>query len=107
VLLLVKAWLERKDRGRWLMVIDNADDMRLFFGQHMRSANAGSSSHGERLGRYLPECPHGAILVTTRNMQTGSRLTKGKRPIEVGKMDESEIDQLLCAHLDGMSITSS
>jgi tetratricopeptide (TPR) repeat protein len=107
VLLLVKAWLERKDRGRWLMVIDNADDMRLFFGQHMGSANASSSSHEERLGRYLPECPHGAILVTTGNMQTGLRLTKGKRPIEVGKMDESETDQLLRARLDGMSITSS
>src|ERR1044071_339865 len=27
---LVKTWLESKDRGRWLMVIDNADDAQLF-----------------------------------------------------------------------------
>ncbi|KAK4031516.1 hypothetical protein C8A01DRAFT_21269, partial [Parachaetomium inaequale] len=26
VLLLVKAWLERKEHGLWLIVIDNADD---------------------------------------------------------------------------------
>jgi tetratricopeptide (TPR) repeat protein len=107
VLLLVKAWLERKDHGRWLMVVDNADDMQPFFGQHMGSANARASSHEDGLGRYLPECPHGAILVTTRNKQAGSRLTKGKRPIEVGKMDKGETDQLLRARLDGISVASS
>ncbi|KAK4117998.1 purine and uridine phosphorylase [Parathielavia appendiculata] len=104
VLFLVKAWLERNDCGQWLMVIDNADDMQLFFGQHMGLVNASSSSHKEGLGRYLPECPHGAILVTTRNKQAGSRLTKGKRPIEVGKMDEGETDRLLRARLNGISV---
>jgi tetratricopeptide (TPR) repeat protein len=107
VLLLVKAWLERKERGRWLMVLDNADDMQLFFGQHVGPANASPSSHEESLGRHLPECPHGAILVTTRNKQAGSRLTKGKRPIEVGKMDEGETDQLLRARLDGINVAPS
>ncbi|RYP76626.1 hypothetical protein DL769_003586 [Monosporascus sp. CRB-8-3] len=33
VLPLVKRWLESKDRGRRLMVVDNADDTQLFFGQ--------------------------------------------------------------------------
>src|SRR5690606_7359904 len=33
ILQLVKAWLEQKHRGRWLMVIDNADDTRTFFGR--------------------------------------------------------------------------
>ncbi|KAK3374696.1 hypothetical protein B0H63DRAFT_452540 [Podospora didyma] len=107
VLLLVKAWLERTDHRKWLMVIDNADDMQLFFGQHMEPANASSSGHEESLGRYLPECRHGAILITTRNKQAGLRLTKGKRPVEVGKMDEGEAEQLLYAHLDGFSVTSS
>ncbi|EAQ87914.1 hypothetical protein CHGG_04533 [Chaetomium globosum CBS 148.51] len=107
VLLLVKAWLERTNCGQWLMVVDNADDMQLFFGQHMGPVNASSSSYEESLGQYLPECPQGAILVTTRNKPAGLRLTKGKRPIEVGKMDEGETDQLLRAHLDGISVSSS
>ena len=107
VLPLVKGWLEKEARGQWIMVVDDADDIQLFFGQQMGPAEASSSSHLGSLGRYLPECPHGTILVTTRNMQTGSRLTKGKRPIEVGKMDESETVQLLRARLDGMSVTSS
>ncbi|RYP67309.1 hypothetical protein DL771_007327 [Monosporascus sp. 5C6A] len=106
VLPLVKRWLETKDRGRWLMVVDNADDMQLFFGQPVEPVNAGASSHEGSLGRYLPECSHGAILATTRNMQVGSRLTKGKRPIEVGKMDGGETDQLLRTWLDGVGIAS-
>ncbi|KFA81647.1 hypothetical protein S40288_09181 [Stachybotrys chartarum IBT 40288] len=31
VLELVKRWLERKDSRQWLMVLDNADDIQLFF----------------------------------------------------------------------------
>jgi hypothetical protein len=31
ILPIVKNWLENKDHGRWLMVIDNADDMQMFF----------------------------------------------------------------------------
>ena len=83
VLPLVKAWLERKEQGRWLMVIDNADDLQLF------------CDEPEKLGRYIPECAHGSILITTRNKQVGSRLTKGKRPVEVREMDDGDSTQLL------------
>ncbi|RYP10705.1 hypothetical protein DL764_000495 [Monosporascus ibericus] len=107
VLPLVKSWLERKDCGRWLMIVDNADDTQLFFGQPVGPVNASASSHEGNLGRYLPECSHGAILVTTRNMQTGSRLTRGNRPIEVGKIKGSETGQLLRTRLNGVVITLS
>jgi hypothetical protein len=41
LLQLVKTWLEKSFRGRWLMVVDNADDMELFFTvQHQGDANA-------------------------------------------------------------------
>ncbi|KXX83370.1 Kinesin light chain [Madurella mycetomatis] len=100
VLKLVKTWLEKKDRGLWLMVIDNADDTQLFFGEQWGSKNSGTFNHEEDLGRYLPDCSNSAILVTTRNKQTGSRLAKGKRPIEVGIMDEDETVQLLRTRLN-------
>lgn len=89
---LVKSWLESKASGKWLMIIDNADDMQLF----------SPSGSGEKLGEYIPECAHGTVLVTTRNLQVGSRLTKGKRPIEVSKMDEDEALQLLVRGLQGI-----
>ncbi|KAI8662890.1 hypothetical protein NCS56_01093800 [Fusarium sp. Ph1] len=91
-LLVVKGWLESKASRKWLMVIDNADDMQLFY----------PSGAGEKLGEYIPDCAHGTILFTTRNLQVGSRLTKGKRPIEVNKMDEDESVQLLIRGLQGI-----
>ncbi|KAH7012722.1 LOW QUALITY PROTEIN: P-loop containing nucleoside triphosphate hydrolase protein [Microdochium trichocladiopsis] len=87
VLPLLKRWLERKERGRWLMVIDNADDAQLFSGP-------------EGVGRHIPECAHGSVVVTTRNKEAGSRLTKGGRPIEVREMDESESKELLKKKLE-------
>ncbi|KAK4117981.1 hypothetical protein N657DRAFT_659810 [Parathielavia appendiculata] len=79
---LLKRWLASKDRGRWLMVIDNADDTQL-------------ASGPGGLGQHVPECAHGSVLVTTRNKEVGSRLTRGGRPIEVKKMDDSESKELL------------
>ncbi|KAL2197216.1 nucleoside phosphorylase domain-containing protein [Corynascus similis CBS 632.67] len=106
VLPLMKKWLERKDFGRWLMVIDNADDVQVFFTQQKRLADGSSSGHEGNLGRYIPECSHGTILITTRNRQTGSKLTKGKRLIEVGEIDEEETAELLRTRLDGINTTS-
>ncbi|KAL2141557.1 hypothetical protein VTI28DRAFT_2207 [Corynascus sepedonium] len=101
ILTLVKKWLERKDCRRWLMVIDNADDTQLFFGQQ---GGYETDKHTGNLAQYLPECLHGAILATTENKQAGWKLTKGKTLIEVGIMNEGETDQLLSTHLDGISV---
>ncbi|KAL7796270.1 hypothetical protein V8C43DRAFT_304161 [Trichoderma afarasin] len=96
MLLLVKNWLEEKDHGEWLMIIDNADDMQLFFGQPAGTATNPSKEKDEKnLARYLPECAHGTILITTRNKQVGVRMTKGQQPIEVLRMNEGESVQLL------------
>ncbi|KAL7916973.1 P-loop containing nucleoside triphosphate hydrolase protein [Trichoderma austrokoningii] len=105
--LLVKGWLEEKDHGEWLMVIDNADDIQLFFGQPEGTATSPSEAQEEKnLARYLPECAHGTILITTRNKQVGVRMTKGQQqPIEVLRMNEEESAQLLRAKLKGISTT--
>ncbi len=66
VIPLVKSWLEEKDAGQWLMVVDNADDYQLFFGRPAEVVDASASSYKGNLGNYLPECAHGSILVTTR-----------------------------------------
>ncbi|KAL7764623.1 hypothetical protein ACKLNR_005768 [Fusarium oxysporum f. sp. zingiberi] len=89
----VRDWLESKKSGQWLMVIDNADDMQLFFPHNDLSKLKANTESG--MSQFIPQCPHGNVLVTTRNMQVGSRLTKGKFPIEVGNMDEHEATQLL------------
>ncbi|KAL6821948.1 hypothetical protein J3E69DRAFT_339611 [Trichoderma sp. SZMC 28015] len=108
MLLLVKNWLEEKDHGEWLMIIDNADDMQLFFGQPAATATNPSKEKDEKnLARYLPECAHGTILITTRNKQVGIRMTKGQQPIEVLRMNEGESVQLLRAKLKDTSATTT
>ena len=106
VLPLVKAWLERKDQGRWLMVIDNADDTQLFLRSSRDLENDNPPDQEGTLGRYIPECPHGSILITTRNKQTGIRLTKGRAVIEVDKMNEDESNRLLRTTLDGFELAT-
>ncbi|KAH7111687.1 hypothetical protein B0J13DRAFT_271862 [Dactylonectria estremocensis] len=108
MLLLVKDWLEKEDHGEWLMVIDNADNAQLFFGQPAGTATSPVKSNDERnLAQCLPECAHGTILVTTRNKQVGVRLTQGHRPIEVLPMYMEESEQLLRTRLKGISTTSA
>ncbi|KEY71346.1 hypothetical protein S7711_10245, partial [Stachybotrys chartarum IBT 7711] len=98
ILLLVKGWLERKDRGQWVMVLDNADDIQLFFPPPLEATSSSAeSNHGYSFSDYLPECAHGALLVTTRNKQLGVKLSKGQRIIEVVRMDEHESEHLLRA----------
>ncbi|KAF7553925.1 hypothetical protein G7Z17_g3294 [Cylindrodendrum hubeiense] len=107
VLLLVKRWLEHKDRGQWLMVIDNADDTQLFFPSLQEPEVVTSTSQEEHLGLYIPECVHGSVLVTTRNKQVGLKFAKGNPPIEVGAMYGEESEQLLRAHLRDRNVASS
>ncbi|ROV90962.1 hypothetical protein VSDG_07735 [Cytospora chrysosperma] len=103
VLAVVKEWLEENDRGQWLMVIDNADDTGLFF----QTQPDGDSTVQEdsSLGRYIPECRHGQVLITTRSKQAGLKLAQGKAPIAVEKMDQSEAEQLVLSMLKGAEVS--
>lgn len=83
---LVKRWLEAEFHRPWLMVVDNADDLDLFYGT-------------SGLSRYLPTCAQGQLLITTRNKQVAIRATKGRYCIEVPRMTESEAQELLGEHL--------
>ncbi|KEY64848.1 hypothetical protein S7711_10081, partial [Stachybotrys chartarum IBT 7711] len=106
--LLVKNWLEKKYCEPWLMVLDNADDMQLFFGAPSTVAlSSAESSKADNLSAYLPECRQGCLVVTTRNKQLGVRLAQGQQPVEVTQMNENESVQLLRTKLDDMSTASA
>ncbi|KAI2465425.1 hypothetical protein F4781DRAFT_435459 [Annulohypoxylon bovei var. microspora] len=102
VSLLLKIWLEKKCRGRWLMVIDNADDAHLFcrLTEPTNVGVANASSYRENLRQYIPECTHGAILITTRNKKVASQLTRGNGLVNIFKMDDDESCQLLRMKLE-------
>ncbi|UKZ79311.1 hypothetical protein TrVFT333_007061 [Trichoderma virens FT-333] len=69
---LVKAALSQGSIGNWLLIIDNLDNIELFFGN---IDNADSLP----LSEYLPFSRKGSILITTRNDEVAVRLDIHKR----------------------------
>ena len=96
---LVKRWLESKDSGDWVMIIDNADDENLLFGKDEGQAD-GPSSISSKLARYLPQHPNGSILLTTCNKKLGVKFTAAGGVITIPKMNVSESKRLLVEKLE-------
>ncbi|KAH8200142.1 hypothetical protein TruAng_005713 [Truncatella angustata] len=87
ILQLVFNWLSDEGNGRWVMVLDNVDDDRVFF------PNVGNPQQAEDestpLANYLPQTSSGSILITSRNKDAAFRLTGDSRNIrETKKMGE-------------------
>lgn len=101
ILLLVSNWLKQQTKMRWLMVIDNADDMDMFFSNQLQQDTPGEGSQtaaalaSGNLARYIPDCNHGSVLITTRDKKAGVRLCQGLPPIEIDKMTDDEAYQLV------------
>ncbi|KAL7971462.1 hypothetical protein HDV63DRAFT_393756 [Trichoderma sp. SZMC 28014] len=83
VKMLVMAALSKESSGSWLLVVDNADDVTLLFGDTELSA-------------YLPFNRNGSILFTTRNHEAAARLDILVESIfSVTEMDQDEALSLL------------
>jgi len=94
---LIKAALSRQSTGSWLLIIDNADDTNLLFGN-------------TALANCLLFSRKGSILFTTRNHELGVRLVESERHIiPVEEMGRDEALKLLRKNLNGdqMSDTRS
>ncbi|KAJ9625157.1 hypothetical protein H2203_005112 [Taxawa tesnikishii (nom. ined.)] len=108
ILRLVCDWLCDSSNGRWLLVVDNADDRDVLFGQahvetghaNYREAQAGDAP----LSSYLPQSAHGAVLITSRN-QTGADLAGDPENVEtLDQFDEHDALLLLRKRLPGISV---
>jgi tetratricopeptide (TPR) repeat protein len=96
VLRLVRDWLRDETNGRWVMVVDNVDDVETFFPTRKRQRDEVDASVQIPLATYLPQSYNGAILVTSRSKDAAVRLVGGYNKIkEVLAMDEDEGLQLL------------
>lgn len=83
----VGAWLKNATTRPWLMILDNADDAEMLFQARRRLADA------------IAECPHGALLVTTRNKKVAERITHYGETIHVKELDQQQCVQLLHSFL--------
>ncbi|KAH7236573.1 hypothetical protein BKA59DRAFT_460104 [Fusarium tricinctum] len=98
VLTLVKHWLEDEQRGHWLMVIDNADDMTMFLQPSESVTSSGITMTTQQgFASYLPNTAKGVILITTRNKKLGVKLTRGKGhcDVKIDRMQDDESQVLL------------
>ncbi|KFY86469.1 hypothetical protein V500_07615 [Pseudogymnoascus sp. VKM F-4518 (FW-2643)] len=99
ILRLVYNWLCDERNGRWLIILDNADDDRVF----STSADSDSIAHGSEAPReaaplesFLPQSSNGWILVTLRDLVAAVNLIGTRRNvIRVEPMAEEEALMLL------------
>ena len=80
LLLGVRRWFESEESGKWLLVLDNADNASEFQGNQ------------RGISRYLPQGSKGTLIVTTRSNAVANRL--GCKTIGVAKMKPKEAEDL-------------
>ncbi|EXK25866.1 hypothetical protein FOMG_17520 [Fusarium oxysporum f. sp. melonis 26406] len=111
VLRLIRDWLQTEEAGSWLMILDNADDVNLFYPVHnsgtkavtgLANENTIARTDQQLLAAYLPKSRNGTILITSRSMDAAERLTGSYKAIySVPTMDDVQGLQLLQNKLDG------
>jgi tetratricopeptide (TPR) repeat protein len=93
---LVRDWLNDKSHGRWLMILDNADNRSLYF-PPIDSNTTYESNVQPYLADYLPwsSSEHGSLVITSRNKKLGSDLADGHDAIDVQPFEPAEAQLLL------------
>jgi hypothetical protein len=114
VLKLVHDWLRNEKNGRWLLVLDNADDAGVLSSPPSNSqtsptdgctdesggsAIAGGSDLQRHLSEYLPPSKHGSVLVTSRTRRAAMQVVEGKDVMLIKPMHDAAAHALLCKKL--------
>lgn len=80
-----RRYLSSAHSGKWLLVIDNADDPELVFGLPGRTRG---------IHQYIPSSSTGRVLFTTRNRAVAMQVAGPTSTIEVGEMSEEEAEMM-------------
>lgn len=87
---LIHDWLRNEKNGRWLLVLDNADDAAVLSppSSSSQKAQAGGDDGALRqhLSRYLPPSRHGSVLVTSRTKRAALQLVEESDIIPIEPM---------------------
>jgi hypothetical protein len=102
---LVHDWLRDEKNGRWLLVLDNADDAGVFSvrasdSQKSQAGDGGSADSSKaalqhHLARYLPPSRHGSVLVTSRTRQAAMQVVEDSDIIPIEPMENATAHALL------------
>jgi hypothetical protein len=83
------------DPDRWLLILDNADDMDAFLG---RNPNP-DDNQGLSISQFLPR--HGRMLITTRDRRFQGTVAAASNGMKIDSMTEEEATKLLLASIPG------
>ncbi|CZS92446.1 uncharacterized protein RAG0_02985 [Rhynchosporium agropyri] len=91
---LVHDWLCDERKGKWLLILDNVDDVRFLVeaqwtGQDGQASNL-RSENSQPLVSYLPQCQNGTILTTTRSTDAAKKVVKSRDIITVEPMSKGD-----------------
>ena len=86
---LVYDWLRDERKGKWVLVLDNADDARFLF-EPVETDDARTVAGGRARMDYLPICAHGSIVITTRSRAVASELVDEQNTLVLQPMKQSE-----------------
>jgi tetratricopeptide (TPR) repeat protein len=96
---LVDIWLRDEANGKWLMIVDNADDATVFsypVSTIKKVETSKSPTSEATLLEFLPQSQNGAILVTSRSRDVAFSITGDTRDIiRVDPMDKGLAVDLL------------
>lgn len=94
---LVYNWLCDKRNGRWLLILDNADDDNVFASTTAKSDGVAHGIDGGATGlaSFLPQSANGWILITSRDRLAAINLVGAGNVANVEPMAEKEALTLL------------
>jgi hypothetical protein len=95
----VHDWLRNDRKGKWVLILDNVDDA-AFLVETPRTSQGGQtngvgSGNLRPLVSYLPQCPNGSILITTRSKYAALKLVEQRDIIAIEPMSKSDALALL------------
>ncbi|KAM5371215.1 hypothetical protein ACJZ2D_008135 [Fusarium nematophilum] len=86
----VKSWLEEQTKCPWLMIIDSADDIGVFF------EKTPNEPYRDNMAQYIPSSPNGAVLFTTRTKEAAVDLAPpGRYLFHVAEPSNEECVELM------------
>ncbi|EUC46689.1 hypothetical protein COCMIDRAFT_4233 [Bipolaris oryzae ATCC 44560] len=90
-----KRYLGTAQAGKWLLIVDNADDADIVFG----------SAQSKGIVDYLPQNEEGVTLFTTRTLDVAGKLT-GSDMLELGAMNRQDATAFLTKSLISKELLS-
>lgn len=88
---LLRNWLQDDKKGRWLVVLDSADDVDFLF--HAPTTSSGAQTSSKRI-ECIPICEHGTVLITTRNKKQALSFVYESDVVTVPPMNRDEATRL-------------